>query len=71
MTIQEAVRTATEQCKDPAAQTYLHAIDIAMDEYGSEGLRVQLLYCLNNMQGWRGEVARNVKKVFREHSKKR
>ena len=32
-------------------------------------LRVQLLYVLSNLGGWRGEIAREVKKVLKAFSK--
>ena len=34
-----------------------------------EELRVQLLYVLSNLQGWRGERAREVKEVLKKASK--
>jgi len=65
----EAINIAIRECKDPYAQTYLRNIDLAISEYGNEGLKTQLLYCLSNMQDWKGQTAREVKKVFKKFSK--
>lgn len=70
MTLKEAIEAAKRECKDPYAQAYLGALPEAEKLYGGEGMRVQLLYCLNNMQTWHGETARQVKVVFKEHAKK-
>lgn len=65
-----AIVTAKSECKDPYAQAYLDAIDQSMCYYGNDGLKTQLLYILNNMQYWRGDAARQVKKVFKDSIKK-
>jgi hypothetical protein len=68
----QAIEAAVKECKDPYAQTYLRAIPDAVAESEflgqtpTTGLRVQLLYCLNNMQTWRGEVARETKKTMNQ-----
>ena len=67
--LKDAIRVATQHCKDPYALTYLQAISQAGEEYGDRGVGVQLLYCLNNMQTWRGETARETKKVFKKWAK--
>ena len=67
--LENAIKTATQHCKDPYALTYLQAIPQAIKEYGDRGFGVQLLYCLNNMQTWRGEIARETKKVFKKWAK--
>lgn len=64
-----AIETARIECKAPYAQAYLQAIPEASVLYGKEGLGVQLLYCLNNMGTWRGETARQTKKVFKKWAK--
>jgi len=65
----KAVKAALVECKNPYAQTYLRAIPLSALEYGKEGIQVQLLYCLSNMQTWRGETARQCKKVMKYFSK--
>ena len=43
------------------AKTYAHASVEAYTHYGDEGLEHQIPYVLANLQGWRGELARNTK----------
>lgn len=65
-----AISVAKEQCLNKVALTYLNAIPFAIERYGVQGLKVQLLYCLNNMSGWRGEKAKAVKLIFKKYSSK-
>lgn len=60
-----ALHIAIKECKDPYAQTYLHALPLAVELYQEEGAVVQLLYALDNMASWRGLQAREVKAVLR------
>jgi len=69
MTIDEAIKTAKAQCKNQAAQIYLNHMPEAIEEYGSEGFRTQLLYALTNMRYWRGETARQVKDTIKTYLK--
>ena len=69
MTFEEAAKTALAEVKDPYAQTYLYALEDAYSVYDNEGLKVQILYCLSNMQHYRGETARAVKKAFKQRIK--
>ena len=69
MNINEAIKTAKTECKNEYAQAYLKAIPDSIELAGSNGLEVQLLYVLNNMATWRGENAREAKKVMREYIK--
>lgn len=64
-----AIETARKECKDPYAQSYLRAMPTAESAYGDEGIGMQLLYCLDNMSGWRGENARATKLVFKKYAK--
>ena len=66
----KAIETAKKGCKDIYAQLYLGAITEAGVIYGEEGVKVQLLYILGNLQQWRGEEARQTKKVFKDCIKK-
>jgi len=65
-----SIRIAKEECKDNYALAYLNAINESGTLYGNNGIKTQLLYCLNNMQYWKGEKAREVKKVFKKVIKK-
>ena len=55
-----------------AAQAYIEAMPMAEDEgammYNSpaRGRAVQILYILSNLQGWRGEEAREAKAVLKK-----
>ena len=37
-------------------------------QLSGEGLRIQVLYILNNMQKWHGEVAKEVRKTLKEYA---
>lgn len=69
MTYEEALLIALEEVKNPHAQSYLHAIPLAEKTYGIKALGIQLMYCLSNMGGYRGENAREVKKAFKKKIK--
>lgn len=62
----DAITLAKKECPDIYAQSYLEAITEAGVLYGQNGVRTQLLHCLNNMQYWRGESARKVKGIFKK-----
>ncbi len=73
MTVDEAIRIAKEQCKNPYAQSYLKNISESIELGGLNGMAVdsfklQILYALNNMKTWRGETAREVKKVLKKYT---
>lgn len=55
-----------ENVKNKYAQKYLEQLEEAIEQGGSEGLSVQLLYILENSRGWTGEEARAVKKFIRK-----
>jgi len=67
--LQEAINLAIKECKNPYALAYLNAIGESQELYGLRGLKTQLLYCLSNMSGWRGDNARKVKEVFKRYSR--
>ena len=68
--LMDALKVAKNECKDPYALSYLHHVDDQIyHQYGNHGIAVQLLYCLNNMQSWKGEEAREIKKVLKMYSK--
>lgn len=73
MTLQEALRLAKTECKDPYAQSYLKAIPDAIEmgamlpnQTAMSGLKLQLLYALNNMRSWKGEIAREAKIIIKK-----
>jgi hypothetical protein len=64
----DAIQVAKE-AKDPYAQAYLDALDRSIEEGGVRGLRSQLLYVACNLNYWRGENARETKKIFKKWDK--
>ena len=67
--LRKHLQAAIDNCKDQYALSYLtHAIE-SWDQYGDEGLSVQLMYALNNMQSWQGEQARQTKEYFKKKIK--
>ena len=52
----------------PYALTYIYAIPNAIEEYGGEGLQSQLEYVLANLNGWRGETAKESKAVIKKYA---
>jgi len=65
MSIDQAIQIAQREVKDVNGHAYLRSIPDAIEGYGYEGLRTQIMYALGNMSAWRGEVARQVKQVMR------
>jgi len=70
MKLDEAIATAKSEVKDPYALSYLEAIPDAIEINGTEALKVQILYALNNMKTWRGESARKAKKAMKTFATK-
>jgi len=69
MTIDDAIKAVINDCKDPYAQTYARAAMTAAVQYGTEGLKMQVRYILGNVSQWKGEIARESKKVMRAYIK--
>jgi hypothetical protein len=73
--VADALNLAKKEAKDAAAQAYLKALPQAADEYGKEGVLVQLLYVMNNLSTWRGENAKaakaTIKAFLKQHGKMR
>jgi hypothetical protein len=67
LSVDKAIQIAISECPDAYAQTYLRAANQAV-EFGVEGLKIQLLYALNNMAYWKGPTARQVKKVLKKYA---
>jgi len=69
MDLKEAITIAKKEVTNPQAKAYLNAIPEAIEEYGSHGFNVQLLYVLANLQTWRGDNARNAKIAMKAYLK--
>lgn len=78
MTYEDALKEARKwaegaQITSPSAVNtlvYIHAIPQAKEEYPIEGEQVQLLYILNNLQGWKGTTARAAKEAIKVQVRK-
>ena len=68
--LQDALTNVKTECKNVYAISYLNNLEQSYSQYGLEGIRIQLLYILSNTQHWRGEKARQSKKILRKYSKK-
>ena len=68
MTVDQAIAVALKECKNPYALAYLQSMAQAEAEGGEHGKKVQVMYAVSNMAGWRGDVAREVKKVLRAYA---
>lgn len=66
LNLNDCIQIMKDNVKNKYAQQYLDTIESAIDTDGTEGLKVQLLYILENSKGWRGEQAREVKKFIKK-----
>lgn len=71
MDLREAIIVAKKEVKDHAGKAYLNAIPDAIEEFGSHGFNVQLLYASCNLSTWKGETAREAKKVIKAYLKEK
>lgn len=69
MNISEAIQLAKTEVKDPYALAYLENIPMAIEEFGSHGFNIQLLYVMSNLGKWKGENARNAKIAMKGYLK--
>lgn len=72
--VQQAIAVATNACRAQQdksylkyALTYLEFIPKLQTE---EELRFQLMYVLNNLQGWKGPAAFEAKRILRAYANK-
>lgn len=61
--LQTCLSTARKSVNNVYAQAYLDrsAFSMAEEMGGDTAISVQILYCLNNMSGWKGPEARDCK----------
>lgn len=52
------------------AGVYADHVETSFNLYGLEGVKTQVLYMLCNLRNWKGEEARNAKKVLNKFTKK-
>ena len=65
MTLNKALHFARINATNHYAQQYIRSVDDAIALDCNQGLQVQLMYILNNLQGWRGETARQAKAIMK------
>jgi predicted solute-binding protein len=69
MNLNQAIQILKKEVKNDYAKAYLNALDEAIEYGGKDALKAQLRYILENSKGYRGETAKEVKKVIREYIK--
>lgn len=69
MTLNEAINAVRNESRNAYAVSYCDALPDALRLYGEAGVKVQILYILNNLGGWRGERAREVKAALKGFAK--
>jgi aconitase A len=53
-----------KEVKNEYAKIYIFSLDQVVDQDGMHGLVVQMKYIKENLRGWRGETAREVKEFL-------
>jgi hypothetical protein len=71
MSINDCIRLLKDNVKNKYAQAYLQNLPDAIDQGGTSGLCVQLLYVLDNAKDWKGDDAKKVKAAVRKWVKER
>ena len=75
MDIYQALDTLIKNCPNPWAVTYAKVVPQAYGEYGDEGVRIQILYILSNLDDdemqeeymWKGTIAEEVIKILENY----
>lgn len=67
--IETAIKGASN-LKDPSARAYARSMGQAFDEYGVEGVKMQVLYLLGNLGKFQGDDAKQCKKVLKKWASK-
>lgn len=65
--LESAVVNASSACLE--AGVYADHMETAYSLYGLDGVKTQVLYMLCNLRNWKGEEARNAKKVLNKFVK--
>lgn len=71
MDLRDAILVAKKEVKDANAKAYLSSIPESIELFGSHGFNVQLLYVSCNLSTWRGDNAREAKKVIKGYLKEK
>ena len=68
MELNEAVKAVLDECPNQYAKSYASGMVEARLMYGKAGEKSQILYILENIKGWRGERAKEVRKILKSHA---
>ena len=63
-TINDAIKLARQHAPSPYARAYADAAMQSSLMHGIRGLRAQVLYLINNLRTWKGDLARETKKFM-------
>jgi len=69
LTLDEAVQSVLTDCPNQYAKSYAAGMTEARSVYGKDGVKSQVLYILENIKGWRGEKAKEVRETLKSHAK--
>ena len=61
MNLKQSISIMKKEVKNAYAQAYLTSLDDIVEKDGMHGLLVQIKYIKENLKGWRGENAKEVK----------
>ncbi len=61
MNLKKAISIMKKEVKNQYAQAYLVSLTDVVEKDGMHGLLVQIKYIKENLKGWRGETAKEVK----------
>lgn len=64
MNLKQCISIMKKEVKNEYAKAYIFALDQVVDKDGMQGLVVQMKYIKENLRGWRGETAREVKEFL-------
>jgi hypothetical protein len=69
--VRQAITAAMKNSDvDPYAQSYAHSMTDSYEEYQLNGIKTQVLYMLGNMSKWKGDEARDAKKLLKKWASK-
>lgn len=71
MNLKQCVSIMKKEVKNEYAKAYIFALDDVVDKEGMQGLIVQMKYIKENLKGWRGETAKEVKAFLTEWIKEK
>lgn len=61
MNLKQSINIMKKEVTNKYAQAYLTSLDDVVEKDGMHGLLIQIKYVKENLKGWRGETAKEVK----------